>query len=432
VKLGELKELFESESEKEFLKKTYSDDLKIIRLTLFVSVVFYGIFSIADKWQAPEMASFFLLVRFCFVIPLFIATISLTYWDNFHKVHQMAYLVNFIAAGVGVVIMILSVPDNYLYYGSLFFVLYCGYSLIRLRFAYASIGGWLIFAFFTVGLMFNYRNITIETYYFIGIFLGLNLLGMISSYHFECIIRTNYLQKRNIEHYNKNLEDQVREKVEEISLSHVGTIYALARLVESRDEGTGKHIERTGQYCRILAENLPRHFYESEWTTAEKFVDIIKVASALHDIGKVAVPDYILNKPGKLTKAEFEIMKKHSDIGCETLLAVLSEYPDNDFVRMGIEITRHHHEWYNGKGYPDGLFGKEIPLSARIMAVADAYDALVSKRPYKMAYTHEKAYAMIVNESGEKFDPDIVKVFRENEWIFKSIVGKYQSESGIA
>jgi len=432
VKLKGLKELFDSESENEFLKKTYTDDLKMIRVTLFVSAVLYGLFSIIDRWQTPELASFFFLLRFCFVIPIFIATALLTYWDKFYKIHQTAYLVNFVAAGAGSVIMLLSLPDNFAYYGSLFLVLYCVYSLIRLRFAYAALGGWSIFAFFILGFVFNHGSMHTETYYLLVIFFGLNILGMISSYNFECIIRTNYLQNHNIEHYNKNLEDQVREKVEEISLSHVGTIYALARLVESRDEGTGKHIERTGQYCRILAENLPRHFYKAEWTTAEKFVDIIKVASALHDIGKVAVPDYILNKPGKLTPAEFEIMKRHSDIGCETLLAVLSEYPDNDFVKMGIEITRHHHEWYNGQGYPDSLCGKEIPLSARIMAVADAYDALVSRRPYKMAYTHEKAYAMIVNDSGRKFDPDIVKVFTENEWIFESIVGKYQSESEIA
>ncbi len=432
MKLRDLKKQFDKESEKEFLMETFLDDLVLIRLTFFICAGIYGLFSLVDNWQVPELAAFFFGVRFYFVVPVFIITAFLTYWDKFPKIHQIAYLINFVVAGAGVAIMLVFVPNNFIYFGSLFLVLCCGYALIRLRFIYDMIGGWAIFTFLIVGIVYNYQSIPMEMYSIIILFIGTNLLGMMSSYNFECITRTNYLQNLSIESHSKNLEDQIRQKVEEISLSHIGTIYALARLVESRDEETGKHIERTGQYCRILAENLPREFYRSEWASAEKFVDIIKVASALHDIGKVAVPDYILNKPGKLTVPEFEIMKKHSEIGCDTLISVLKEYPNNDFVRMGIEITRYHHEWYNGKGYPDGLRGDDIPLSARIMAVADAYDALVSRRPYKMAYSHGKAYSMIVNESGRKFDPDIVDVFVKNEWIFESIVGKYQVKTEIA
>jgi putative two-component system response regulator len=153
----------------------------------------------------------------------------------------------------------------------------------------------------------------------------------------------------------------------------------------------------------------------------EAYVHNIFWASPLHDIGKVAIPDCILLKAGKLTDEEFGIMKTHTTRGAETLELVLERHPANEFVRMGIEIARSHHEKWNGAGYPDGLTGCEIPISARIMAVADCYDALRSKRCYKQAYSHEVCQDMIVHQSGHHFDPDVVHAFCKVQEAFKEI-----------
>jgi len=137
------------------------------------------------------------------------------------------------------------------------------------------------------------------------------------------------------------------------------------------------------------------------------------LASSLHDIGKVGIPDSILNKPGKLTEDEFSIMKTHVEIGTNTLSKLQEEYPNNSFVQLGIEITQCHHEKWDGNGYPKGLSGNDIPLSARIMAIVDVYDALISQRSYKLAYTHEDAIVMINEQIGKHFDPDLVNYFNE-------------------
>jgi putative two-component system response regulator len=223
-----------------------------------------------------------------------------------------------------------------------------------------------------------------------------------------------------LEKHNRQLEQLVEEKVREISDSQMATILALAKLAESRDEETGQHIERTQTFCRILAERLrgnPRYAQSLDDT----YINNIFHAAPLHDIGKVGIPDSILLKPGKLTPEEFEVMKTHTTIGARTLQAVRSKYPRNAFLNMGIAIARSHHEKWDGTGYPDGLVGEDIPLSARIMAVADVYDALRSKRPYKEALPHEKACEIIIAESGKHFDPAVVEAFTALESEFAAI-----------
>jgi putative two-component system response regulator len=204
----------------------------------------------------------------------------------------------------------------------------------------------------------------------------------------------------------------VKEKTEEISKAQISTINALAILSESRDRETGEHIERVGILCYKLASRLPLSYFKNQ-EEKEYFCSTIRLASALHDIGKVGIEDAILNKPGSLSYEEMERMKKHTTIGSETLEKLLKQYPNNYFVKLGNEITRYHHEHWNGKGYPDGLSGLSIPLSARIMAIVDVYDALISKRPYKEAFTHELAMRIIIQDAGSHFDPDLVKYFCE-------------------
>jgi putative two-component system response regulator len=216
--------------------------------------------------------------------------------------------------------------------------------------------------------------------------------------------------QQELRKHNLYLEELVREKVREISESQLSTIHAVSKLAEYRDDETGRHIERTRLFCRMLAEVLAEKSRYSG-SINKTFIENIYHAAPLHDIGKVGIPDSILLKPGKLDTEEFEIIKTHTTIGAMTLQQVRNKYPQNAFVNMGIALTRSHHEKWDGSGYPDGLSGENIPLSARIMAVADVYDALRSERPYKKAFSHEKSCGIIREGNGSHFDPDIVAAF---------------------
>ncbi len=223
-----------------------------------------------------------------------------------------------------------------------------------------------------------------------------------------------------LEAHNRHLEDLVREQVREISDSQMITIFALAKLAESRDADTGKHLERIQIYCKLLATKLKEDPHYAESIT-QTYVDNLFHASPLHDIGKVAIPDSILLKTGRLTPEEFEIMKTHSTLGARTLEAVRAKYPKNAFINMGIAIARSHHEKWDGSGYPNGLAGEDIPLAARIVAVADYYDAVRFKRCYKAAATHEEACKFILDGNGAHFSPRIIEAFKGLEKEFREV-----------
>ena len=187
-------------------------------------------------------------------------------------------------------------------------------------------------------------------------------------------------------------------------------IFAMAKLAESRDPGTGHHLERIGTCCRVLGERLQacsRDGYQIDGAA----LDVLCAASALHDIGKVGIPDRILLKPGPLAEDEWAVMRTHTTLGAETLRAVDRQHPGNALVRAGIDIAEAHHEWWNGQGYPRGLTGEAIPLFARIVAVADMYDALTSDRPYRSALEHGRAVELIVTAAGQQLDPVLVDAF---------------------
>ncbi len=231
--------------------------------------------------------------------------------------------------------------------------------------------------------------------------------------------------RKTLEHYNRNLEERIRVQVREISAAQISTIIALAKLAEERDGDTGKHIERVRLHCRHLAEALQESSpYSGE--IDQTFVDNIYHASALHDIGKVGIKDGILQKPGILSPEEYGEIKNHTLIGARTLQTVQGAYPNNAFIGMGIEITRSHHERWDGGGYPDGLAGEAIPLSARIMAVADVYDALRMERCYKPAFPHSKAVEILREGRGTQFDPVILDTFLDMEDLFRRTVENVQ------
>ena len=188
------------------------------------------------------------------------------------------------------------------------------------------------------------------------------------------------------------------------------TIFALAKLAESRDPDTGEHIERVCGYADVLARELA-----TEGALADRidddFIRLLTATCPLHDVGKVGIPDHILLKPGRFSDKEFAIMKTHSRRGAETLDLALKRYPEANFLHMARDIADSHHERFDGDGYPQGLTGNDIPLPARIFAIADVYDALVSKRVYKGAFTDDVASNIITEGKGTQFDPDVVDGF---------------------
>ena len=218
--------------------------------------------------------------------------------------------------------------------------------------------------------------------------------------------------QKALEDYSTLLEKKVKEQVEELSTGQLALITAMTKLVEARDDSTGGHIERTQTLCRLLAERLGMR-PEYRETIDPGFLENIYNASPLHDIGKVGIRDSILMKPGKLLPEEFEEMKSHTTIGKEYLCRALAKSPKNKYLRMGMEIAGSHHEKWDGSGYPEGLAGEAIPLSARIMALVDVYDALRSARVYKEAYPHSQAVAVIVQGRSRHFDPAVVDAFLE-------------------
>ncbi|MCM1165780.1 MAG: HD-GYP domain-containing protein [Lachnospiraceae bacterium] len=201
---------------------------------------------------------------------------------------------------------------------------------------------------------------------------------------------------------------------ERVSHMQSGMIAFMAEVVESRDDNTGGHIRRTAEYVECIARELKRRGAYADILT-EQYLNDIVVAAPLHDIGKIHIPDAVLNKAGRLTDEEFAIMKTHTTAGEKLLINAKKEIGDSDYLSIATEMAAYHHEWWNGKGYPYGISGEEIPLCARIMAVADVYDALVSKRCYKSAMPVEKAQAIIREESGTHFDPEVVDAFFNSE-----------------
>ncbi len=218
-----------------------------------------------------------------------------------------------------------------------------------------------------------------------------------------------YQNKKNLEIRLMEREKTIRDQEKAIRENNEFMIDALGSVVEFRSIETGDHVKRIKYLTRILLKYLAKYYPKYEMTPVK--IDQIARASALHDIGKIGIPDAILLKPGKLTKDEFEIMKTHTTIGCDILESFKSPYMD-DFYKYCYEICRYHHERADGRGYPDHLKGDEIPISAQIVSIADVYEALVSERVYKSAYSNSVAYEMILNGECGQFTDDVIECFK--------------------
>jgi len=217
-------------------------------------------------------------------------------------------------------------------------------------------------------------------------------------------------QKQELEKFNENLQEMVDEKTKtvfELQNTILGTI---ANLVERRDDTTGGHVERTQSYLRILLNVLYKHnAYWDEVSTWD--IELLLQSAQLHDVGKISIDDSILRKPGKLTQEEFEKIKEHTEIGQRIIEGIEIRTSHRAFLEQAKILAVTHHEKWDGSGYPNSLKGEEIPLQGRLMAIADVYDALISDRPYKKAFTHAQAVEIIKKDSGTHFDPSLVELF---------------------
>lgn len=231
-------------------------------------------------------------------------------------------------------------------------------------------------------------------------------------------------QQKELQKFNDNLNHMVKEKTEMVLQLQYSILSAIANLVEFRDVNTGGHIERTQHYLSVLLKAMKKRNVYAEELSSWKIPLLIQSAQ-LHDVGKIAISDTILKKHDKLTPEEIETMMNHTSYGAEIIRRISVSVYGDEFLKYAEILAQHHHEWWNGEGYPNHLKGNEIPLAGRVMAIADVYDALVSPRPYKKPLSHEIAVRIMLEESGTHFDPALIEVFKE-------IADKFQDEKNMS
>ena len=228
------------------------------------------------------------------------------------------------------------------------------------------------------------------------------------------------MQKQQLLHFNDNLTHMVEEKTASVIELKSAILSTMAELVEYRDTITGGHIARTQKYIKAFIDAMKTYnVYQDEMSVLDE--DLILQSCQLHDVGKIVIEDSILNKPERLTPEEFESIKKHTTFGEKVILGIKEKTKDSDFAEYARIFAISHHEKWDGSGYPNGISGEEIPLCGRIMAIADVYDALVSERPYKRAFTHEEALQIIVEGKGTQFDPVLIDLYEKIHPEFKKI-----------
>ncbi|MBR4495777.1 MAG: HD domain-containing protein [Acholeplasmatales bacterium] len=261
-------------------------------------------------------------------------------------------------------------------------------------------------------ILFTKRFLIVFLHYCLPLIIGVTAIDFIG---FSITKRNENMINEQIELSNK-IQDEIMAKAR----MQNNVIEDLADVIESRDIETGEHIKRTKEYVTILVNKMKEKDQYKNYLD-DKTIDQIINASPLHDIGKITVSDLILCKPGKLTDEEFEKMKLHTIKGGEIIDNILDDLGDDDFLKIAYEIALYHHEKWNGKGYPKGLKETEIPLPARIMAIADVFDALVAERVYKKPMPIDKAINIIIEDSGTHFDPDLVEIFKDSIDEFKKV-----------
>lgn len=309
-------------------------------------------------------------------------------------------------------------------FGLIFYFDQSGYFRGRFFFLYEAMYVasliYLIAGMVTVGRNFRHRDV-----WTIGMVLVILVAGILPMTFYR--INVTYIAiaisaSLCYIYYNDLVQQDVKEELlanqQKLSDMQEHMISGLANLIESRDMETGEHIARTSAYVKQLAEDARNDGVYAD-RLDDRFISMLYTLAPMHDIGKILVPDSILRKPGKLTREEFEKMKEHAAVGGTVVREVLNGVTDEDYVTFASDVATYHHEWWDGSGYPNGLAGEDIPLCARIMAIADVFDALISKRCYKSAMPPDEAFQIIQAEAGTHFDPQLAAVFlsHKNDFI---------------
>ena len=408
---------------------------EFLMLTMSIHVLFYREF---NKTQKAWFLATFIGVMICnaaefavhcgvynpiFKIPLTILTViqfslapvmAMLFAGALGLKHQGKIAIGFFGANLIVEIVLVC-------FGKIFYFNDAGYQrgdlFILYEVVYAISLGYLLVSLVLVSLHFKHRDVATIGLILVGLIVGgivpmtfakLNVaylaIGVAASL---CYIFYNDLVQQDTKDALFNQE----RKLSEIQ-SHI--ISGMANLIESRDTETGEHVNRTSKYVKIIAEEARNKGIYTNIIT-DHFIVLLYTLAPMHDVGKIVVSDQILKQPRRLTKEEFEVMKKHAKDGGTVVKRILDGITDDEYIRFAADIATYHHERWDGTGYPLGLKEQEIPLSARIMAIADVYDALISKRCYKDAVSPEEAFEIIKSESGTHFDPKLVEVFLEHK-----------------
>lgn len=236
------------------------------------------------------------------------------------------------------------------------------------------------------------------------------------------VVKRRVQNAAELNRHRLHLEEMVEEQARKLRESREILMDALSSVIEHRSVETGQHVLRIRMFTKVLLEDVMKHYPEYELN--ERVITIIASAAALHDIGKISIPDAILNKPGRLTKEEFDLMKTHTEQGCE-ILSGLDRMDDKEYLRYAFLICRHHHERWDGSGYPDGLKGDGIPICAQAVGIADAYDALTTDRVYKKAIAPDEAFDMILHGECGAFSPKLLECFAHVRARFSELSKKY-------
>ena len=402
---------FGSEEEKLFEEYSYIKNIKYIRKIGVICAFCYGSFAILDYFLYPDLFMEFSIIRFGIVIPCFLFAFWSSYFEWFKKYNQLVIVSVYFLGSVGIIAMIYIIGSRSYNLSGLFIAFSFGFFLLKIKWLNSIISFILIIMVFIIaGLL--YKTVPIEdvlVHLFLYILFG--VVGTIGRYHYESYEKLQYMQEESSLSEKTNLENQIVEQLQEINESNETTIFSIAKLAESRDKFTGDHLERVGNLSLLLSKKIPVEIFLQNNLSKNQFLQSIRLASVLHDIGKISISDIILNKPSKLTEEEFEIMKTHSLVGAKTLMSIEKKSNHNIFIKLGIEIAKYHHERWDGAGYPTGIAGTDIPLSARIVSITDVYDALISERPYKVRFSKAKSIKIIEDGKGKHFDPIIADIF---------------------
>ena len=423
--------------ERAFLHHYNSFYYRYAQISLALGVILIFTDFLADSLFLPSEGANIYRVEVC--LPVLVVGIACSFTD-FARRHWQPIMAAFIVLAAVSLFCVLLAIDNDGGMGlkswvgilNLVFLELYAFVILGVQFQYALAAGLLILAAFeatmSISLPPGSHVLGYWSYQIVTLFILTAALG----WWREFVLRKDFasqaalkLARDGLASQNEVLESEVQKRTHDLRVSQHATVLALAALVETRDNETGNHVRRTQHYVRALARQLQRHpdFVAS---LTDRQIDLLFEAAPLHDIGKVGIPDAILLKPGKLDAAEFEIMKTHTTLGYKAIQDTQSRLGVSlELLSCVEEIALRHHERWDGGGYPGGLVGSDIPLSARIMAVADVYDALISRRVYKDAISHEEAAGIIPQGKGAQFDPDVVDAFLAISSEFKIIAERY-------